>query len=305
MKSNTSRRNPSTSYFDTLRAEFDALTQQLADAETAANEAQTEADTKRRAYHELEQRSHSTHWSVTEQRLYREKNQLEATAWRLQQELVPLREEHARLARMVKAPLQLEQARVEMAALTDRRTALADEITKAKTLHAQLDARIETVEKQIACDTQSTANRLMNAGELTAIPAALATQHAELTATCHTREEGHAASRSCKPSTMPCRIRFDGRAIPVVARRPSWPRSNCGSSCRRSSASLPRRPWRRTGPAIRGSRAITRSRSPRMQSRRRMPRSTLNSRPAERVKTLASARHSAFIDLSQPQELRR
>lgn len=189
MKSNTSRRNPSTSYFDTLRAEFDALTQQLADAETAANEAQTEADTKRRAYHELEQRSHSTHWSVTEQRLYREKNQLEATAWRLQQELVPLREEHARLARMVKAPLQLEQARVEMAALTDRRTALADEITKAKTLHAQLDARIETVEKQIACDTQSTANRLMNAGELTAIPAALATQHAELTATCHTREE--------------------------------------------------------------------------------------------------------------------
>jgi chromosome segregation ATPase len=189
MKSNPSRRQSSTSYLDTLRSELDALTQQLQEAETAANTAQQEADAKRRAYHELEQRSNSTHWSVTEQRLFREKNHLEAVARQLQQDLVPLREEHARMKRKVQAPAQLETARIEMAALTDRRTALAQEINKATTLLAQLDARIESVEQQIASDTQSAANRLINAGELTALPAALASLHAELTATRHTRDE--------------------------------------------------------------------------------------------------------------------
>lgn len=189
MKSNPSRRQASASYHDTLRSDLDALTQQLQEAETAASTAQQEADAKRRAYHELEQRSHSTHWSVTEQRLFREKNQLEAVARQLQQDLVPLREEHARLKWKVQAPAQLEAARVEMAALTDRRTALAQEINKATTLQVQLDARIESVEQQIASDTQSTANRLINAGELTALPAALASLHAELTATRHTRDE--------------------------------------------------------------------------------------------------------------------
>ena len=189
MKQNPSRRQASVSYLDTLRSEFDELTQQLQRAETAANTAQQEADAKRRAYHELEQRSNSTHWSVTEQRLFREKNHLEGVARRLQQDLVPLREEHARLKWKVQAPTQLEEARVEMAALTDRRTALAQEINKAKTLQTQLDARIRSVEQQIASDTQSTARRLINAGELTALPAALASLHAELTATRHTREE--------------------------------------------------------------------------------------------------------------------
>lgn len=189
MKSNPLRRSASTRYLDTLRSELDALTQQLQEAEAAASTAQEEADAKRRAYHELEQRSNSTHWSVTEQRLFREKNHLEAIARQLQQDLVPLREDHARLKRRVDAPIQLEAARVEMAALTDRRTALAQEISKARTLQTQLDARIAAVEQQIACDTQSTANRLINAGELTALPAALASLHAELTATRHTREE--------------------------------------------------------------------------------------------------------------------
>ncbi len=189
MKSNTPRRNPSPNHLDTLRAEFDALTQRLQEAEAAASTAQQEADAKSRAYHELEQRSHSTHWSVTEQRLYREKNQLEAVARQLQQDVVPMREEHARLKRKVQAPAQLEAARIEMRALTDRHTELAQEITKAKTLQTQLDARIAAVEQQIACDTQVTANQLMNAGELTVIPAALASLHAELTATRHTREE--------------------------------------------------------------------------------------------------------------------
>lgn len=189
MKSNPSRRQASTSYLDTLRSEFDALTQQLQEAEAAANTAQQEADAKRRAYHELEQRSKSTHWSVTEQRLFREKNHLEGVARQLQQDLVPLREEHARLKWKVQAPAQLEAARVEMAALTDRRTALAQEINKAKTLQKQLDARIESVEQRIARDTQSTASRLINAGELTALPPALASLHAELTATRHTRDE--------------------------------------------------------------------------------------------------------------------
>jgi predicted nucleic acid-binding Zn-ribbon protein len=189
MKQNPSRRQASASYLDTLRSELDALTQRLQEAETAASTAQQEADAKRRAYHELEQRSNSTHWSVTEQRLFREKNQLEAVARQLQQDLVPLREEHARLKWKVQAPAQLEAARVEMAALTDRRTALAQEIHKAKTLQTQFDARIEAVEQQIASDTQSAANRLINAGELTALPAALASLHAELTATRHTRDE--------------------------------------------------------------------------------------------------------------------
>jgi len=189
MKSNPSRRQSSTSYLDTLRSELDALTQQLQEAEAAASTAQQEADSKRRAYHELEQRSNSTHWSVTEQRLFREKNHLEAVGRQLQQVLVPLREEHARMKRKVQAPAQLETARIEMAALTDRRTALAQEINKATTLLAQLDARIESVEQQIASDTQSAANRLINAGELTALPAALASLHAELTATRHTRDE--------------------------------------------------------------------------------------------------------------------
>lgn len=189
MKSTPSRRQASTSYLDTLRTELDALTQQLQEAEAAASTAQQEADAKRRAYHELEQRSNSTHWSVTEQRLFREKNHLEGVARQLQQDLVPLREEHARLKWKVQAPTQLEEARVEMAALTDRRTALAQEISKARTLQTQLDARIESVEQQIAHDTQFTANHLMNAGELTAIPAALASLHAELTATRHTRDE--------------------------------------------------------------------------------------------------------------------
>jgi septal ring factor EnvC (AmiA/AmiB activator) len=72
MKQNPSRRQTSTSYLDTLRSELDALTQQLQESETAASTAQQEADAKRRAYHELEKRSNSTHWSVTEQRLFRE-----------------------------------------------------------------------------------------------------------------------------------------------------------------------------------------------------------------------------------------
>lgn len=189
MKSNPSRRQASASYHDTLRSELDALTQQLQEAEAAASTAQQEADAKRRAYHELEKRSNSTHWSVTEQRLFREKNQLEAIARQLQQDLVPLREDHARLKRKVQAPAQLEAARSEMMALTDRHTVLAQEITKARTLQTQLDARIEAVEQQIASDTRSAANRLMNAGELTAIPQALASLHAELTATRHTRDE--------------------------------------------------------------------------------------------------------------------
>lgn len=189
MKSNPSRRHASASYHDTLRSELDELTQRLQEAETAANTAQQDADAKRRAYHELEQRSNSTHWSVTEQRLFREKNQLEAVARQLQQELVPLCEEHARLKRKVQAPGQLEEARVEMAALIDRRMALAQEISKARTLQTQLDERIEAVEQRIACDTQSTANRLINAGELTALPAALTSLHAELTVTRHTRDE--------------------------------------------------------------------------------------------------------------------
>lgn len=189
MKPNPSRRQSSTSYVDTLRSELDALTQQLQEAETAASTAQQEADAKRRAYHELEKRSNSTHWSVTEQRLFRDKNHFEAVARQLQQDLVPLREDHARLKRKVQAPTQLEEARVEMAVLTDRRAALAQEINKAKPLRTQLDARIEAIEQQIASDTQSTANRLINAGELTALPAALASLHAELTATRHTRDE--------------------------------------------------------------------------------------------------------------------
>ena len=126
---------------------------------------------------------------MTEQRLFREKNQLEAVARQLQQDLVPLREEHARMKRKVQAPGQLEEARVEMAALTDRRTALAQEISKTRTLQTQLDARIESVEQQIASDTQFTANRLINAGELSSLPAALASLHAELTATRHSRDE--------------------------------------------------------------------------------------------------------------------
>jgi len=189
MKQNPSRRQSSTSYHETLRSELDALTQRLQEAETAASTAQQEADAKRRAYHELEQRSNSTHWSVTEQRLFREKNQLEAIARRLQQDLVPLREEHARLKCKVQAPAQLEAARIEMTALTDRRTVLSQEISKARTLQTQLDARIEAVEQQIASDTQSTASRLINAGELTALPAELASLHAELTATRQTRDE--------------------------------------------------------------------------------------------------------------------
>lgn len=189
MKLNPSRRQSSTSYLDTLRSELDALTKQLQEAEAAASTAQQEADAKRRAYHELEQRSNSTHWSVTEQRLFREKNHLEGVARQLQQDLVPLREEHARLKWKVQAPAQLEAARVEMAALTDRREALAQEINKAKTLQTQLDACIEAVEQHVASDTQSTANRLIHAGELTALPAALASLHAELTATRHTHDE--------------------------------------------------------------------------------------------------------------------
>lgn len=210
MKSNMPRRNPAPTHLDTLRAEFDALTQRLQEAEAAANTAQHEADAKRRAYHELEKRSNSTHWSVTEQRLFREKNQLEAVARQLQQDLVPLRDEHARLKRKVEAPAQLEAARVEMAALTDRREAMAQEINKAKTLQAQLDARIESVEQQIARDTQTTANRLINAGELTALPAALASQHAELTATRHTRDEVARRIQTLQPEhdTLPEQIRL-------------------------------------------------------------------------------------------------
>lgn len=165
------------------------MTQQLQEAEAAASTAQQEADAKRLAHHELEKRSNSTHWSVIEQRLFREKNELEAIARQLPQDLVPLREDHARLKRKVQAPAQLEAARVEMTALTERRTALAQEISKAGTLQTQLDERIEAIKQQIASDTQSTANRLINAGELTALPAALASLHAELTATRHTRDE--------------------------------------------------------------------------------------------------------------------
>lgn len=210
MKSNPSRRQASASYLDTLRTELDALTQQLQEAESAANPAQQEADAKRRAYHELEKRSNSTHWSVNEQRLFREKNHLEGVARQLQQDLVPLREEHARLKWKVQAPAQLEEARIEMAALTDRRTALAQEINKAKILQTQLDARIEAVEQQIVGDTQSTANHLMNAGELTAIPQALASLHAELTATRHTRQEvvRHIQTLQAEHEALPDQIRL-------------------------------------------------------------------------------------------------
>jgi hypothetical protein len=210
MKSNPSRRQSSTGYLDTLRSELDALTQQLQEAEAAASTAQQEADAKRRAYHELEQRSNSTHWSMTEQRLFREKNQLEAVARQLQQDLVPLREDHARLKRKVQAPAQLEEARVEMAALTERRTVLAQEISKARTLQTQLDVRIESVEQQIASDTQSTASRLINAGVLTALPTALASLHAELTATRHTREEvvRHIQTLQAEHDNLPEQIRL-------------------------------------------------------------------------------------------------
>jgi hypothetical protein len=97
--------------------------------------------------------------------------------------------------------------------------ALAQEISKATTLQAQLDARIESVEQQIASDTQSTANRLINAGELTALPAALASLHAELTATRHTRDE--VARRIQTPSMTPCRIRSVWRATAISEHRPS------------------------------------------------------------------------------------
>lgn len=50
MKPNTPRRNPSPNHLDTLRAEFDALTQRLQEAEAAASTAQQEADAKSRAY---------------------------------------------------------------------------------------------------------------------------------------------------------------------------------------------------------------------------------------------------------------
>lgn len=53
----------------------------------------------------------------------------------------------------------------------------------------QFDARIESVEQQIASDTQSVANRLIDTGELSALRAALASRHAEPTATRHTRDE--------------------------------------------------------------------------------------------------------------------
>lgn len=144
MKSNPSRRSASTRYLDTLCSELDALTQQLQEAEAATSTAQEEADAKRRAFHELEKRSNSTHWSVTEQRLFREKNQLEAVARQLQQDLVPLREEHARLKRKVNAPVQLEEARVEMAALAS----LHAELTATRHTRDEVARRIQTLQAE-------------------------------------------------------------------------------------------------------------------------------------------------------------
>ncbi|WP_367025929.1 hypothetical protein ABZN20_16185 [Methylococcus sp. ANG] len=47
-------------YLQQLRAEFEVLSRQLSEAERAATAAQTEAEHKRRAYRELEERSPST-----------------------------------------------------------------------------------------------------------------------------------------------------------------------------------------------------------------------------------------------------
>lgn len=118
------RKHPLSGYLRQLRAEFEALSRQLSEAERAATAAQTEAEHKRRAYRELEERSQSTTWSTAEQRLYREKNQAEAEAARCREALYPLREEHARLERLVTAPRQLEEAKAELERLAARRAAL-------------------------------------------------------------------------------------------------------------------------------------------------------------------------------------
>ena len=72
------------------------------------------------------------------------------------------------------------------------------------------DVKIESVEQRIASDTQSAANRLINAGELTVIPQALASLHAELTATRHTREEvvRHIQTLQVEHDALPDQIRL-------------------------------------------------------------------------------------------------
>ena len=183
------RKRPPSGYLQQLRAEFEALSRQLSEAERAATAAQTEAEHKRRAYRELEERSQSTTWSTAEQRLYREKNQAEAEAARCREALYPLREEHARLERLVTAPGQLEETKAELKRLAARRAALGAELQKAAALRGKLEARIDELQRQLTDETRSAAQRLIDAGDLAPIPAELGTQQAELTATRHTLEE--------------------------------------------------------------------------------------------------------------------
>ena len=183
------RKRPPSGYLQQLRAEFEALSRQLSEAERAATAAQTEAEHKRRAYRELEERSQSTTWSTAEQRLYREKNQAEAEAARRREALYPLREQHARLERLVTAPRQLEEAKAILERLAARRAALGAELQKAAALRGKLEARIDELQRQLTDETRSAAQRLIDAGDLAPIPAELGTQQAELTATRQTLEE--------------------------------------------------------------------------------------------------------------------
>ncbi|WP_367025930.1 hypothetical protein ABZN20_16190 [Methylococcus sp. ANG] len=100
-----------------------------------------------------------------------------------------MREEHARLERLVTAPHQLEEAKAELERLAARRAALSAEVQKAAALRGKLEARIDELRRQLTDETRSTAQRLIDAGELAPIPAELTTQQAELIATRQTLEE--------------------------------------------------------------------------------------------------------------------
>jgi len=303
------RKHPPSGYLQQLRAEFEALSRQLSEAERAATAAQTEAEHKRRAYRELEERSQSTTWSTAEQRLYREKNQAEAEAARRREALYPLREQHARLERLVTAPRQLEEAKAILERLAARRAALGAELQKAAALRGKLEARIDELRRQLTDETRSTAQRLIDAGDLAPIPAELSTQQAELTATRHTLEEvarrikALEAEREALPETI--RPARDHPPCPGPVARGAGDRGRDRTARAVAGLHRPHRPGRRgdaPGGILPRAGPLRDRDSPGGPGGSRCGAGCRASGRLSPFMDLASARHSAFIDLSQPQE---
>jgi len=170
----------SSAYYDKIKADFDKLDRELADAKSQLNEAEADFEQKRRRQFELDQ--HGSMYSSTREQSQASLAASEASnrVGHIKGEIGQLQSQIAPLRRIAMAPDAFAKAKKSLEVLSAQQATLLAEADKTAAQIAKVSKRITSVEERIGTETKSATETMLNGEGDFVVPESLTKHEAEL-----------------------------------------------------------------------------------------------------------------------------